>query len=95
MALAERCEGVARPVASLARELRSGVGASEVAEERTVVVAARDAVLQSLVVRGGRVRALTRAAPPCVQDFVLATAVDDAGATRDFDAWWASFEARP
>jgi hypothetical protein len=41
---------------------------------------------------GGRVTTVTRAAAPCVQDFVLVAARDaDDAAAHVFDAWWASF----
>lgn len=93
MALAERCEGADAPLDRLARELRIGLGPSELVETQRLDLAGRPAELQVIALAQRRVRAVTRQAPPCVQDFVLVTA-DGADATRDFDAWWASFEER-
>lgn len=92
IAVTSRCDVAVVALDVLARQLRGDLGASETVEERDVVLAGRSARLQMLALAsGGRVRTVTRSAPPCVQDFVLVAPRDADGAAAVFDAWWGSF----
>jgi hypothetical protein len=92
IAATSRCDVAVVALDVLARQLRAGLGAQEVLEERDVVVAGRPARMQVLALPdGARVRAVTRAAAPCVQDFVLVALRDFAASAAVFDAWWATF----
>jgi len=93
IAVASRCDVAVVPLDVLAGQLRQGFGAGSVLAERDVAIAGRPARLQVLALAGGgRVTTVTRAAAPCVQDFVLVapSGADDAAAGV-FEAWWASF----
>jgi len=91
LALTSRCEGAPASALLLARQLRAGLGASELVLERELEVAGRPAALQVLALPTSRVKTVTRAAPPCVQDFVLVVPRDLEAVEPVFDAWWASF----
>jgi hypothetical protein len=86
-----RCEGVSGTAEALARQLRAGLGSHELLDERGVEVAGAAAVRQVLALDGARVAAVTRAAPPCVQDFVLVAPEGFDAALPVFDAWWPTF----
>lgn len=86
-----RCEGVSGTAEVLARQLRAGLGSHEVLDERNVEVAGAPAVRQVLALDTERVAAVTRAAPPCVQDFVLVAPDGFDAALPIFDAWWPTF----
>jgi len=86
-----RCEGVSGTVEALAQQLRAGLGSHELLDERQVEVAGTPAVRQVLALDAARVAAVTRAAPPCVQDFVLVAPDGFDAALPVFDAWWPTF----
>jgi len=92
IAATSHCDVAVVPLDVLARRLRAGFGAQDVLEDRAVTLAGRPARLQVLALPGGgRVRTVTRAAAPCVQDFVLVAPRDVDASTAVFDAWWATF----
>jgi len=91
MALLTHCDAGDAAPAVLARRLRVGLGAHQLDEEHTTELAGRPAEVQWITVGESRVKAVTRVASPCVEDFVLVARDDFGAAERVFDAWWASF----
>ena len=91
MAVTSRCEGAVGSAAVMAQRLRAGLGPSQLVETRGLDLAGRPAERQLLALPTTRIASVTRAAPPCVQDFVLVAPRDFDAALPVFDAWWASF----
>jgi len=103
MSLQVRCGVALAAPEVLARDLRIGIAASGLRDQREVSIDGRPAWVQVFDVAPGesesavgvRVKAVTRTGARCVEDFVLVASGDWSALEPAFDAWWASFRAGP
>ncbi|MEN8162432.1 MAG: hypothetical protein ABFS41_20335, partial [Myxococcota bacterium] len=90
-----RCPGATAPARAEGRALLMSLEGVEVRAERAVPLAGSEAwLLEASALEAGRtvaVKAVTRAAAGCTDDFLLVTPADLATHEAAFDRWWASY----
>lgn len=82
-----------------ARQLLLGLEERQLVEDRALRVAGAPGWLQQVEARDedreAHLKTVTRVAPPCREDWVLATPGPPGAAEEVFDAWWGSYRPAP